>query len=60
MSVWPNFFCDLTRPQGRYMNCQNFKNSKFQSFENPRFFYKIRELFFVLALQCIQRENVHS
>ena len=67
--IGPIFVCDLTWPQGRFMNDQNFKNLSqtkfdfyliFKNFENPtKFVFEIRD-FLNFILQCTQREHVRE
>jgi len=63
----PHFVWDLTCPQGRFSNDQNFKNLPKQNSIFIKFlkilkiydFFLIRELF-CFVLQCTQREYVYN
>ena len=57
---------DLTRPQGRFMNDQNSKNSLQQNltfikiFKSTTFFYKIRELFCLFFVFYVTKRKFHN
>ena len=65
--IWPNFFVGPRVTQGKVHGWSNFH--KFASNKvcflktlkiQETFFYKIRKIFFVFVLQCIQRENLFT